>query len=255
VSQRIASFRERLQSGRRLIGTFVKTPHFLVAELLGHSTLDCICIDAEHAAFDRSTLDAVLLATRAADLPALVRVPISEPSIILNALDLGATGVVIPHVTTAEHAADVANSCRFGSRGRGYAGSTRAAGYATRAMLDVIAEANQRTTVIAQIEDAEALENIEGIAAVEAIDCLFVGRMDLTVSLGASSPKDPVVVEAVRRICNAASKHHRPVGMFTPTVAESAQWFDAGASLFLLESDQQWLLRGANEMVSVFRAL
>ncbi len=178
---RIASFRRRLLDRQSLVGTFLKTPSAGVAEIIGLSGLDCLCVDAEHAPFDRAALDAVLLATRAQDLPSLVRVADAGRSGILNALDLGATGVVVPHVDSAAAAAALVSACRYGPDGRGYAGSTRAAGYTSRKMADIIAEANRSVCVVAQIEDAAALPEIDAIAAVDGIDCLFVGRMDLTV--------------------------------------------------------------------------
>ena len=249
---RAATFRERLRRGDRLLGTFVKTPHPVVVEVLTQAPLDCLCIDAEHAPFDRGDLDVAILAARAADMPVVVRIPNAEASAILNVLDLGATGVVIPHVATVAAARAAVTACRYGRGGRGYAGSTRAAGYGTRSMADNLAKGNAEVSLIAQIEDAEALGQIEDIAAVEGIDALFIGRMDLTVSLGAQSPNDAVVVDAVHRICTAAQRHKRAVGMFTPTVDETRQWMSVGASFFLLQSDQQWLLHGAQAMRRAF---
>lgn len=235
-----------------MLGTFVKTPHPSVIEVLGHSSLDCLCLDAEHAPFDRETLDVGVLAARAADMPVLVRVANPAASEILSVLDLGATGVVIPHVATAAIAQAVAAACRYGPGGRGYAGSTRATAYGTRSMCDNIERANTEVVAIAQIEDAEALIAIDEIASVDGIDALFVGRMDLTVSLGANSPHDAQVVEAVRRVCAAARRHGRAIGMFTPTVQEAHQWFDAGATLFLLGSEHQCMLQGARAMRVAF---
>lgn len=176
---RIASFRERLRRGESLLGTFVKMTHPSIVEILGAAPLDCLCIDAEHAPFDRRDLDVALLAARAADMPALV----------------------------------------------------------------------------AQIEDAEVLDQLDAIAKVEGIDALFVGRMDLTVSLGANSANDPAVVQAVRGSCAAARRHDRAVGMFTPSIVEAGPWIDAGASFFLLGSDQQWMLQGARDLATTFGSL
>jgi 2-keto-3-deoxy-L-rhamnonate aldolase RhmA len=252
---RISGFRERLRRGERLIGTFLKTPHPSVVEVLGRAPLDCLCIDAEHSPFDRAALDITLLAARASDLPCLVRVPRADAADILNALDLGATGVLVPHVASRSSAAAIATAARYGRGGRGFSGATRAAGYGTQAFRDVIARANAEVTLVAQIEDAEALDEIDAIAAVEGIDCLFVGRMDLTVSLGASDPGDTAVIGAVRAICAAGRRHGRAIGMFTPTTEEAGRWFAAGASLFLLGSDQQWILQGANDLAARFRQL
>ena len=249
---RLSSFRERLRRGDPLLGTFVKTPHPSVIEVLGHSPLDCVCIDAEHAAFDRRDLDVAILAARSLDLPALVRVARADPADILNVLDLGAAGVVIPHVVSAEAARAAAAACRFGPGGRGYSGGTRAAGFGTRSIHENIRRANADVTLVAQIEDAAALDALDEIAAVDDVDALFIGRMDLTVSLGAHSASDAIVVEAVERICTAARRHNRAIGMFTPTVEEARKWREAGASLFLLQSDQQWILQGARTLREAF---
>lgn len=238
-------FRERVRRGDRLLGTFIKTPHPAVVEVLGGMPLDCLCIDAEHAPFDRTAIDLAVLAARVADMPTLVRVSRPDPAEILNALDLGATGVVIPHVSTPEAADAAAAACRYGQGGRGYSGGTRAAGFGSRSMPDNVDRANAEVTLIAQIEDAAAVENIDSIAAIDGVDLLFIGRMDLAVSLGARSPDDAVVIDAVDRICAAARRHKRALGMFTPTVEEARRWADSGASLFLLQSDQQWLQQGA----------
>jgi 2-keto-3-deoxy-L-rhamnonate aldolase RhmA len=250
---RIAAFREHLRAGRPLVGTFLKTPSAAMSEILGKSGLDCVCIDAEHAPFDRSALDAVLLAARAEDLPSLVRVALGDSAHILNALDLGATGVVVPHITSAAAASEAARVSRYGPDGRGFAGSTRAAGYTTRTMAEIIADANAASCVIAQIEDASAVEQIDEIAAVPGIDCLFIGQMDLTVSLGVSSPNDPTLIAAVERICEAGKRHGRSVGMFTPTVEEAGRWRDCGASFFLIGSDQAWVLHAARELATTFQ--
>ncbi len=249
---RISTFRQRLVANERIVGTFQKTPNAPITELLGMSGLDCVCIDAEHAPFDRASIDVCVLAARGIDLPSLVRVPSADPCHVLNALDLGASGVMVPHVASADAAREIVRASRYVKNGRGYSGSTRAAGYSTRTMPHVVAAANESVAVILQIEDESAVERIEDIAAVEGVDALFVGRMDLTVSIGASASDDPRVLEAVRRICAAARRHRRCVGMFTPTTAEAIHWWREGVSFFLLGSDQQWVLNGARDLANSF---
>jgi len=248
------SFRQRLLQREPLIGTFQKTPSSIVAEVLGHTSLDVVCIDAEHSPFGRLELDASIFALRAMGMPSLVRVPSGAPADVLNALDCGATGVVIPHVCTADDARAVAKAARFGRGGRGYAGSTRAAAYTCKPMSTHQADSLADTSVIAQIEDIEGVEAIDEIAAVEGIDCLFVGRIDLTVALGAEGPNAPEVLAAVERVCEAGAAANKPVGMFVPSMDEIAEWRKKGASLFLLSSDHSFMLQGAKSMVQSFRA-
>ena len=143
----------RLAAGELILGTFVKTPSPIVVEVLALSPLDCLCLDAEHAPFDRAAIDACVLAARAAGMEVVVRVPSAAPEHLLNALDCGATGVVVPHVRSAEEAHAVVAACHYGAGGRGYAGSSRAAGYTSVPMSQHRANSAARTVVIAQIED------------------------------------------------------------------------------------------------------
>jgi 2-keto-3-deoxy-L-rhamnonate aldolase RhmA len=247
------SFRERLTRGDLIVGAFVKTPSPIVFEVLGMTALDCLCLDAEHAPFDRMAIDGCVQAARAAGKPVLVRTPTSAPEHILNALDCGAAGVVLPHVRSAEEAAAAARSARYGAGGRGYTGSTRAAGYGGTTMAAHLAASASETTVVAQIEDIEAVEAIDAIANVAGIDALFVGRVDLTVAMGASSQDDPRVVAAVERICAVGRQAGRTVGMFLGQAVDIPAWREKGASLFLLGSDHAFLLGGAAELVKTAR--
>jgi 2-keto-3-deoxy-L-rhamnonate aldolase RhmA len=244
-------FRDRLLAGERLIGTYLKTPSPIVTEVLALSDLDCLCLDAEHAPFDRIAIDGCIAMARAAAMPALVRVP--DVSHVLNALDCGATGVVAPHICTAEQAINYARACRYGENGRGYAGSSRAAGYTTCSIAANLAKAAAQTTVIAQIEDPAAVDHVDAIAAVEGIDALFVGRVDLTVAYGATSQDDPRVIAAVEKICAAGLRHNRRIGMFLARASDVEFWADRGANLFLLGSDHSFMLEGAARLVAQCR--
>lgn len=211
--------------------------------------LDCLCLDAEHAPFDRASLDSCIYAARAGGMDVLVRVPSSAPEHLLNALDCGATGVVVPHVRSVADAEAVAKAAQYGPGGRGYAGSSRAAGFTTIPMAEHKRNSAAQTVVLAQIEDPEAVEQVEAIARVAGLDALFVGRVDLTVAYGAESQDDPRVLAAVERICAAGRQAGKPVGMFLARLEDVAYWREQGASLFLLASDHGFLLAGANELV------
>lgn len=245
----MSDFKSRLASGAPLLGTFVKTPHPHVVEVLASTGLDCLCLDAEHAPFDRRDLDACIMAARAGGMPVLVRPASSAAHEILNALDCGADGVLVPHIRSAEEAKAVAASVHYGPGGgharRGYAGSSRAAGYGTRPIPEHLTASAAASVLIAQIEDLEALDDIDAIAAVPGIDALFVGRIDLTIALGCTSPDDPAVLAAVERILAACRAAGRACGMFTSRPADAAEWQCKGASLFLLGSDHGFLREGA----------
>ena len=248
------TFRAELLSGSPMVGTWMKTPSPTVAEVLALTDLDCVCLDAEHAPFDRGDLDQCLSVLTTNSKPALVRIPAAAPEHILNALDLGADGVVAPHICNGQQAKDLAQSARFGAGGRGYAGSTRFAGFTRASMSETLRRSKEETAVIAQIEDLEALDHLDAIASVEGVDCLFIGRIDLTVAMGADSPSAPEVLDAVKAVCAAGEKHGRRVGMFLSDLSEIPDWVARGASLFLLQSDQAFLLDGAKRLKASFQS-
>ena len=248
-----STFLTRLRSRELLIGTWIKTPSPVVCEVLARSGLDTLALDAEHAPFGRQELDNCLAIGAALGMPMLVRLPSADSAQILNALDCGAAGVVIPHVRSAADAAAIVRAAHYGPGGRGYAGSTRAAGFAGRSIGEHITKARSSTAVILQIEDHEALSEIDAIAATPGVDCLFVGRIDLTVSLGKTDPQDAAVVAAVERICAAGRAANVAVGMFVPQAGEAARWRAQGASLFILSSDQTFLIGGAKQLVAEVR--
>lgn len=238
-----STFRQRLLARVPLIGTFLKTPTGHATEILGALGFDFVVIDNEHAPFDRTTTDVVLMAACGYGIPALVRV--SGPEALLSVLDCGATGVLVPHVRSVEYARNVAAACRYRNGKRGFATSTRAGGYTAVPMWRHVEKSDAEVTVIAQIEDPEALDVIDGIAAVEGIDSLFIGRGDLTAAYGNQTPDPPEVREAVERISAAALRAGKAVSVYVGGAAEAVSLKERGASAFILSSDQGFLRQAA----------
>lgn len=246
------SLKNKLTTKQPIIGTFIKTPHFHNTEVLAHTSLDVLCLDAEHAPFDRADLDKCVLAAKSQQKPVIIRVPNTESSSILNALDIGADGVVLPHILNAEHAREVVKKCFYGPEGRGYAGSTRFAGYTTKKLPENLKSNANQTCVIAQIEDMEAVNNIDEICQVEGIDCIFIGRMDLTVALEQTNASHPDVMAAVEKVVDATNKYNKNCGMFVGDLTELPRWIAMGVSLFLLGSDHNFMLSGAAQLKQTF---
>ncbi len=246
------NFKQRLADKQPLLGTFIKTPHHHNTEVLSTLGFDALCLDAEHAPFDRGDLDRCILAAKAHQQQVVVRIANDSHDSILNRLDLGADGVVVPHVKSASQLERVIKSCYFGHNGRGYAGSTRMAGYTTRNILQNIEHNRSNTTIIAQIEDLDALHELSDICQVDGLDCLFIGRMDLTVALGETDPNAPKVLETVSRIVEIANKHNLATGMFIANLDELDHWLKQRVSLFLLGSDHSFMLAGAKQLQAKF---
>jgi len=249
------SFRARLQRGEVLVGSFLKTPTLHAAEILGGIGFDFLVVDEEHSPFDRQSTDAALFAARATGCAGFVRVQSPQPHHLLSVLDCGATGVLVPHVATAALAKQVAAACRYRGGKRGYSGSIRSAGYGGGKMWDYIAAADAATTVVAQIEDPEALDEIDAIAATDGIDALFIGRGDLTAAMGAPTNDAPVIRDAVDRIAAAAKRAGKPVMVFVGSVKE-AEWLRSiGATAFVYSSDQGLMKQAAAKALADVRGL
>ena len=251
MGERTSGFAGRMRGGERLVGTFLKTPAVEVIEVLSMSGLDCLCLDAEHAPFGRRELDTCLAMGRALDFPLLVRVGAGTPDAILQALDSGAVGVVVPHVDGVEKAREVARWARFGVGGRGFAGSTRWAGFATRGMPEILVQ-DAETVVIAQIEEPEGVDAAGAIAALPGIDALFVGPADLAVGYGVpvASAEVDAAYEATGSACAAAG-----IAMWTWVADErgAAARAAQGVTGFLAASEHAWMLAGARAAAAAVR--
>ena len=236
--------RKRMLRGDILSGTFVKTPSHDIIEVMALSGLDYVTIDTEHAPFDRGRLDACLAVARALDFPVLVRVPVGDREEILKVLDSGATGIVVPHIDSVDKARDIARWSRFGHGGRGFAGSTRWAGYATRKMPEILAQ-SEETVVIVQIEEPEGVDACESIAAVEGIDGLFVGPADLAVCYGVTDINGKEVRGALAKVGEATAKTDCCSITFAPDTSTAVELNKLGVTMFHIASEHGFAMAGA----------
>jgi 2-keto-3-deoxy-L-rhamnonate aldolase RhmA len=248
-------FRRRFTAGEPLLGTFIKTPTSHAIEILGDIGFDFVVIDEEHAPFDRTSTDIALFAARASGTAGLVRVAEARAPNILSALDCGATGILVPHVASVEKAKEIVSWSRYRGGRRGYSGSGRAGRYGGTPLWTNVDEQDARTTVIAMIEDPEALPVIDQIANVDGLDGFFIGRGDLTVALGATSNTAPEVQDAVGRIVAAARSADKPVCVMVGQAAEAKSFRELGVSAFIVASDQGFMRRAASEALRDFRSL
>lgn len=247
-------FRQRFLAREQLVGTFIKTPTTHTIEIIGGLGFDFVVIDEEHAPFDRVTIDSGLLAARAAGTAGIVRVAEPTPAKLLAVLDDGASGVLVPHVSSIDKAREIVASCRYRGGKRGFSNSPRAGGYGTHGIWDHVKHADEIVTVIAMIEDPEALDDIDAIVAVDGLDGFFIGRGDLTVALGAANPAAPEIRAACERITTAARKVGKPVCVMVGNAAEAAGFREMGASAFIVATDQAFMRQAAQKALSEFAA-
>jgi 2-keto-3-deoxy-L-rhamnonate aldolase RhmA len=225
-----------------VLGAFIKSASHQIAEVLGHCSVDFIVIDAEHAPFDAADIDRIVLAARGNNLPCLVRTPDHSASFINRCLDLGASGIMAPHVTDGAAAHRVIAGVKYGAGERGFSPSGRAGAFATGSAATYRAEADRQSSLWCQIEDGQALDHLDAIAANPNVDCLFVGRADLALSLGIENNTDPKMESALERIAAAAKRHGCAFGIFMSDPGEMPKFLAMGATVFICGSEQSWLI-------------
>lgn len=229
------------------VGTFIKTTSPQCVEILGDTGLDFAVLDAEHAPFERSTLDLALMAGKSVGLPLFVRVLESSAAGLLSVLDMGAAGVLVPHVDTPEQARQVVAHCRYVGGQRGYSSSPRAAGYGSMGMKEAIRQGDLKR-VVAQIESLDAVRHAAAIAAVDGVDGIFVGRADLALSMGLDSAQAPEVLQVTEQVVRAGLAAGKVVGMAVGSTEERDKYLAMGVRWFVHGSDQSLLRQAARSI-------
>lgn len=247
------TFSDDVRSGKRLIGTFVKTAEPMVIEMLARSGLDFICLDGEHGPLDRVRLDACLAVGRALAFPCLVRVPAARAEYILQALDLGAAGLVIPHVDSGAKAAEMGKLSRFGNGGRGYAGSTRGSDWGAGGMPGVLSRGGD-PVVLVQIEEPAGVDDAPAIASAAGLDGVFLGPADLTVGFGLDQMGSDQLEAAYARVGAAVKAANRAYATFAPTVEDVPPLEAHGVSMVFVGSELTWMVTGAKAAAASFKA-
>jgi staphyloferrin B biosynthesis citrate synthase len=249
-------FRNRLLNRELLIGTFCKTPTSHATEIIGSLGYDFVMLDEEHAPWTRQTLEVGFLGARAFGTAGLVRIARPDANSILSALDDGAIGVMVPHVSSVEKARNIAFWARYkgGTRGSGVGRGGDYGGRPAEAHYEL---SDATTTVIAMIEDREALERIDEITAVEGIDGFFLGRGDLGLSLSNAIGPVPTVEEAVQIVARSVLKSGKALCAVTTNMAsdDAKNMIDLGVTALMVASDQGFIRAGALTQLEHFRKL
>lgn len=240
--------RTRIKAGELLIGTFIKTPAPHNVEILGHAGLDFAVIDQEHAPIDISQMDMMALASRAAGLPLLSRRWGSDTDWIAPHLDLGLSGVMVPHVMDQEAAEAVCDAVKFSRRKRGLSPSPRAGNYGGMSIPEYQSASDAASVVMVQIEDAGALDHLDAIAAIDDVDMLFIGPADLSQSMGTGMPSAELD-NAIMRIVEAGKRARKAIGLFVGDANQIPSWHAKGVTLFVCGSDQSMLRKSATALM------
>ena len=246
------SLRTKLAKGVTVIGTWNTMAAPLVTEVMAQAGFDFQIIDLEHGPFILDKLHQHVSACESAPACSpLVRIPANESWMALQALDQGAHGVVVPHVSNREAAKKLVQSTRYQPIGdRGFTPFSKAGGFSNKNAADYVSTANKEVLSIAIVESREGLSNVDEIAAEDGIDVVYFGAYDLSQALGhPGDPRHPEVVSAISKAAEGVQKAGKYAGGFVPQSKDDIKWvLDLGLLFVTYEVDSSILFRHVHDV-------
>ena len=190
-----------MAAGKLAIGTHVSLADPQIVEIIGIAGFDAAFIDMEHTGFDLPLIGQMIRAADLAGVTSMVRVPDNDAKLILRVLEMGAQGIVVPHIGGLEGAKRAVDAVRYPPLGhRGAASATRAAAFGAVDWDEHVRTSNEEILLSMMVEDERGVADIEGIARMDGIDLLSIGPTDLDESLGIRDRNDPRLLATLEDI-------------------------------------------------------
>jgi 4-hydroxy-2-oxoheptanedioate aldolase len=257
-----ADFKAQMRSGQPKIGLFLNAHSPTAAEQLAHSGYDWLLVDTQHGPMDHEKLSAMLCAIASGGAKSLVRVSgYNDRAGIQQALDLGADGILVPYINSAEEAREAVSCARYPTAG------TRSVYFPQRStnkagLLGYVGNANKNVVVALQVETASCIKNIKEIAAVAGVDILFLGQNDLCMSMGLYEKYEfphmytsTELEDATRQLVEQARKNNVTLGVFLFGTARVAEFLDKGFTFISIGNDLHHILTQAATYVKDIEAI
>lgn len=246
--------RQLWAAGKAAVNGWLAIPNGFSAETMARAGWDSLTIDMQHGVVDYQAAVDMLTAISTSDTVPLVRVPWLDPGIIMKMLDAGAYGVICPMINTRADAERLVAATRYPPRGNRSFGPIRALLYAG---ADYARHANDTVLAFAMIETRQALDNLDDILSVEALDAIYIGPADLSLALGCTPKFDqdePPVVEAIAHILARAKAHGVAAGIHNGTPEYALKMIEQGFDLVTVASDARLMAAGAQQVLATMRA-
>src|SRR5467141_3312759 len=252
-----AEFKKQLREARPKVGLFLNSSSPTVAEQMAYSGYDWLLVDTQHGPMGHESLSGMLAGIANGGAKSLVRVgSYQDRPGIQQALDMGADGVLVPYINTAEEARQAVSCCRYPTAG------TRSVYFPQRSMnraglLGYAGAANANTIVALQVETADCIKNMDEIAAVPGVDLLFLGQNDLCMSLGLYEKYEfphmytsPELQAATDKLAAAARRNNVILGLFLFGTARVGEFLEKGFTFISIGNDLHHVLTQAGEYVN-----
>jgi 4-hydroxy-2-oxoheptanedioate aldolase len=257
-----AEFKQQLRDGQPKMGLFLNAHSPTVAEQLAHCGYDWLLVDAQHGPMDYERLSGMLCAIASGGAKSMVRVAgYDDRAGIQQALDLGADGILVPYINTAEEAVAAISCCRYPTAG------TRSVYFPQRAtnkdgLLGYVPNANKNIVIALQVETASCIKNIDKIAAVPGVDILFLGQNDLCMSMGLFETYEfPLMytskelMGATDKLIKAAKKNKVVLGLFLFGTSRVGEFLEKGFRFISIGNDLHHVLTQAGAYVKEMQTI
>ncbi|HZO89554.1 MAG TPA: aldolase/citrate lyase family protein [Chthonomonadaceae bacterium] len=227
-----------------------------MARLVAGAGADFMIFDMEHTGWSIETVRAMMATSGGVDAVPMARVPATQYHFLARVLDVGAMGLMVPMVESEEQARLIVQCAKYPPQGRrGTAFGVAHDDYTDGDIVAKMQSANAEQLLIAQIETAQGVENVESIAAVEGIDVLWIGHFDLTASLGIPGQfQHPAYRRASERVLDAARRHGKAAGFMASSVEEGRALLAEGFRCLAYGRDSSLYQQALREGISALRA-
>jgi 4-hydroxy-2-oxoheptanedioate aldolase len=248
------TFVERLRGSEPLIGMWVVSGSAYNAEICAGGGLDWLLFDCEHAPNDVSTILPQLQAVAPYAVDVVVRLPVFDPVLVKQYLDLGVANLMVPMIESAEQARAVVAATRYPPAGVRGVGSAFARASRWNRVGGYLAGAQEGLSVLVQVESSTGLDALDDILSVDGVDGVFIGPADLAASLGhLGQPEHPDVIAAVEKAITTIAAAGKAAGVNAFAEPLARRYLALGASFVLVGADVVLLARGSEELAARYR--
>lgn len=256
---RINKIKKKLKNNEPVFGIMIKEARNAnIAEILEIAGFDYFVIDMEHAFYDMSDITEILQFARKIDITGVVRIPRLDYAYVAKALDMGAEGIWVPHLDTAQQAKDLVRFGKYppeGIRGAAVPAFRLKDRQEFKQAADYFRYANDETLLIAQIEGREAIGNIEAITAVTGIDVAMMGTQDLSLDLGYPGQEThPEMKAAIQKVVDACRKNGKASGNHIANIDELRYWIGQGMRMITYSYESNLIIEKGREVLKTLKA-
>ncbi len=242
--------KRKLERNETVVGTWISSGSPNMVDLLKELPFDWFVLDMEHSPITIETVGAMIQVLNGSAVTPLVRVGQIDQALFKSVLDAGAHGLIVPLVNTPEEAERAVRFSKYPPMGVRGAAAAKASGYGLT-YGPYIRTANNETTVIAQIETPQAVQNIKEIVSVRGVDIAFVGPSDLTLTMGLLDDRsNPKVADAMMTVVKACADAGKVAGVMATSLEEAKLAVQRGFRFVSLASDMKHTTMGAQSFLA-----